>query len=113
MQNQHPYLFSGIGEIVTHFFIADRLFMRVFRNPMKYIPFLKSCSGVIGTDVSQNVDMPQEMRFRHAWCNATMSKIFQNEGVNLYPNITWSIRDSFSYSFPYCRDIKESDKPMF
>lgn len=90
----------GITDCVVHFYIDDRLFTRVFRNLEKYMQFLCKCVGVIGTDVSQYADMPEEMRYRHAYCNASMSSILQNEGANLYPNITWSKRDSFWYSFP-------------
>jgi hypothetical protein len=74
--------------------------MRVFRNPQKYIPFFRQCVGVIGPDMSQYADMPAEMRYRHAYCNCLLSSIFQQEGINLYPNVTWSKRDSFGYSFP-------------
>ena len=74
--------------------------MRIFRNPDKYLPFLRRCKAVIGPDMSQYVDMPAEMRYRHALCNALLSELMQKEGVRLYPNITWSKSDSFLYSFP-------------
>lgn len=85
---------------IVHFFTNDMLFMRLFRNPEKYLPFLKKCKGVIGTDVSQFSDMPEEMRRRHAYCNVLMSWFLQQNGVNVVPNITWSLMDSFDYSFP-------------
>jgi hypothetical protein len=90
----------GRTDCIVHFYIHDKLFMRIFRNPEKYIPFLCQCEGVIGPDMSQYTDMPEEMRYRHAYCNALYSSILQKEGANLYPNITWSMKDSFWYSFP-------------
>lgn len=96
----HEAWSHGITDCVVHFYIDDRLFTRVFRNLEKYVPFICKCVGVIGTDVSQYADMPEEMRYRHAYCNASMSSILQNEGANLYPNVTWSKTDSFCYSFP-------------
>ncbi len=90
----------GITNAVIHFFISDRLFMRIFRNPDKYLDFLRKCKAVIGPDMSQFVDMPAEMRYRHSICNALMSGYLQEKGVNIIPNITWSKCDSFSYSFP-------------
>ena len=84
----------------TRFYIDDELFLRVFRNPEKYIPFLCQCEGVIGPDMSQYTDMPAEMRYRHAYCNAYLSMLIQKEGGNLYPNITWSKSDSYWYSYP-------------
>ena len=96
----HEAYSYGITDAVIYFYINDCLFLRLFRNPDKYIPFLKECKGVIGPDVSQFTDMPEEMRYRHSWCNRAMSSILQYNDVNLYPNITWSKRDSYRYSFP-------------
>ena len=96
----HEAWSHGITDCVVHFYTDDRLFTRVFRNLKKYVPFICKCVGVIGTDVSQYADMPEEMRYLHAYCNASMSSILQNEGANLYPNVTWSKSDSFCYSFP-------------
>ena len=96
----HEAYSYGITDATVHFYIADRLFMRVFRNPNKYLSFLRSCKAVIGPDMSQYVDMPAEMRYRHALCNAIMSEILQKDGVNLYPNITWSKNDSYPYCYP-------------
>lgn len=96
----HEAYSYDMTDATVHFYIEDRLFMRVFRNPNKYLPFLSSCKAVIGPDMSQYVDMPAEMRYRHALCNAIMSDILQKGGVNLYPNITWSKGDSYQYSYP-------------
>lgn len=96
----HEAYSYGITDAIVHFYTADRLFMRVFRNPEKYLSFLSSCKAVIGTDMSQYAEMPAEMRFRHSWCNIAMSSYLQNHGVNVYPNVTWSLKDSYSYSFP-------------
>ena len=96
----HEAYSYDITDAVIYFYIDDCLFLRIFTNPDKYLPFLKRCKAVIGPDVSQYTDMPAEMRYRHAWCNTTMSAYLQESGVNLYPNITWSRSDSYSYSFP-------------
>lgn len=106
-------------DVAIHFYIDDKLFTRLFRNPKKYIPYLKACRCVIGTDLSQYTDMPAEMRWRHALANATMTNLLQDNGVNVIPNITWSLRDSFTYSFPQslahstiainCNGVKSSD----
>ena len=96
----HEALCYNITDAAIYFYIDDSLFLRIFRNLDKYLPFLKNCKAVIGPDVSQYTDMPAEMRYRHAWCNVTMSACLQEGGVNLYPNITWSKSDSYAYSFP-------------
>lgn len=94
----HEAYSYGITEGIIHFFEADNLFTRIFCNPCKYLPFLKNCKGVVGPDLSQYTDMPAEMRYRHAWCNVTMSAYLQDKGVTIYPNVTWSKTDSFFYS---------------
>lgn len=96
----HEAYSYGITEAVIYFYIADSLFLRIFTNPDKYLPFFRKCKAVIGPDISQYTDMPAEMRYRHAWCNTAMSAYLQEGGVNLYPNITWSKSDSYPYSFP-------------
>ena len=96
----HEAYSYDITDAVIYFYINDDLFLRIFTNPDKYLPFLRRCKAVIGPDMSQYTDMPAEMRYRHAWCNTTMSVYLQEGGVNLYPNITWSRSDSYSYSFP-------------
>ena len=96
----HEAYSYDITDAVIYFYIDDSLFLRIFTNPDKYLPFLRKCKAVIGPDVSQYTDMPAEMRYRHAWCNSTMSAYLQEGGVNLYPNITWSRSDSYSYSYP-------------
>jgi len=96
----HEAYSYDITDAVIYFYIDDSLFIRIFLNPDKYLPFLRRCKGVIGSDLSQYTDMPAEMRYRHSWCNTTMSAYLQEGGVNLYPNITWSKGDSYSYSFP-------------
>ncbi len=96
----------GRTDCLVHFYINDSLFMRMFRNPDKYIPFLCKCVGVVGPDMSQYTDMPAEMRYRHAFCNMLLSSILQSDGANLYPNITWSKSDSYWYCFP--KNLKSS-----
>ena len=96
----HEAYSYDITDAVAYFYIDDALFLRIFTNPEKYLPFLRKCKAVIGPDVSQYTDMPAGMRYRHAWGNTTMSAYLQEGGVNVYPNITWSKSDSYLYSFP-------------
>ena len=43
----------------VHFFINGLLFIRVLRNPEKYLEFFKKCHSVIGTDLSQYAKLVQ------------------------------------------------------
>lgn len=64
----HEAYSYDMTDAVIYFYIDDSLFIRIFANPDKYLPFLRRCKAVIGPDVSQYTDMPAEMRYRHAWC---------------------------------------------
>lgn len=83
----------------VHFFINDLLFIRVLRNPEKYLEFFKKCHSVIGTDLSQYANMPAEERYLCAYINSAFSAYLQRNGVRVIPNITWSLPDSYAYSW--------------
>lgn len=59
---------------------------------------MAKCAVVIGPDLSQYVDMDYHTRLYHAYQNRAMSAWLQNKGVNIIPNVTWSLSDSFEYS---------------
>lgn len=86
-------------DCIVHFYESDRRFIRLFHNPRKYLDFLKKCAVVIGPDLSQLAYMDEKARYFHAWHNRAMSAWLQQNGVNIIPNVTWSRRDSFGYSY--------------
>lgn len=83
---------------IVHFYEEDRKFMRVIRNPYKYLPFLRHCTAVIEPDLSQYVNMPYSMRLYNAWLNRATAAWLQNNGVTIIQNVTWSLKDSYYYS---------------
>jgi hypothetical protein len=83
----------------VHFFIDDFLFIRVLRNPKKYLDFFKKCHSVIGTDLSQYADMSAEDRYFCAYINSAFTAYLQRNGVNMISNVTWSLPDSYAYSW--------------
>lgn len=83
----------------VHFFIDDLLFIRVLRNPDKYLAFFMKCHSVIGTDLSQYADMSAEDRYFCAYINRAFSAYLQRNGVRVIPNVTWSLPDSYAYSW--------------
>ncbi len=86
-------------DCIVHFYEGDQRFMRLFHNPTKYLDFLKKCAVVGGPDLSQLAYMDEVSRYFHAWHNRAMSAWLQRNGVNIIPNVTWSRRDSFEYSY--------------
>lgn len=86
-------------QCTVHFYIDDQGFLRVLRNPEKYLPFFKRCHSVIGTDLSQYAEMSPEDRYFSAYINSAFSAYLQRNGVKVIPNVTWSLPDSFCYSW--------------
>ena len=83
----------------VHFYLNDPLFECVWNNPLKYVPILKQYDSVIGPDFSQYTDMTYDERYFNAWRNRTLTAEFQIQGINVIPNVSWSLPDSYSYSF--------------
>ena len=83
----------------VHFYIDDYGFERIWTNPTRYIPILKRFSCVIGPDFSQFCDMSYPMRMWNCYRNRVISSELQKNGVSVIPNVTWSLPDSYEYSF--------------
>ncbi len=83
----------------VHFFIDDFLFLRVLRNPKKYLEFFHKCDSVIGTDLSQYAEMSAADRYFCAYTNSAFTAYLQQNDVNAIPNVTWSLPDSYCYSW--------------
>ena len=83
----------------VHFYIDDSLFLRVLRNPEKYLAFFQKCDAVIGTDLSQYAEMSAADRYFCAYTNSAFTAYLQRNDVNAIPNVTWSLPDSYSYSW--------------
>lgn len=83
----------------VHFYIDDYLFERVWRNPERYLPLLSTFEGVIGTDYSQLANMPAPLRQWNCFRNRLLGQVMQDYGINYIHNVTWSLPDSYDYSF--------------
>ena len=84
---------------VVHFFIRDHHFLCVLRHPDNYLDFFKKCHAVIAPDLSQFADMSAEERYLSAYINRAFARYLQQNGVKVIPNVTWSLPDSYDYSF--------------
>lgn len=108
---------------IVHFYVDDRRFLRLFRHPEKYLPFLQRCALVIEPDLSQYANMPFALRYAHAWLNRAMAAWLQSKGVKIVSNVTWSRKDSYEYSIEgrprnsilavNCMGIYQHDESMY
>ena len=82
-----------------HFFIDDYKFIAVWKEPEKYVDFLKSFDFVIAPDFSVYIDFPFALQvlahYRRQWLTA----YWQNKDVNVIPDVSWSDERSFEYCF--------------
>lgn len=83
----------------VHFFIDDYQFERIWNQPGRYIECLKQFQCVISPDFSQYIDMPFAHRMWNNYRGKFIGAWLQSQGVNIMPNVTWSLPDSYDYSF--------------
>lgn len=86
-------------DAIVHFYIGDELFIRLFRDPDKYVPKLKQYKYVLSPDMSQFVEMPYFRRYANNCDNKAMAQYLQRQGVHIIANVTWSQPDSYDYCF--------------
>ena len=86
-------------DAVVHFYIYDKHFLCVLRHPERYLEFFQKCRAVIAPDLSQYADMSAQERYLNAYINRAFARYLQDNGVVVIPNVTWSLPDSYDYSF--------------
>ena len=86
-------------DAIVHFYVSDDLFIRLFREPDKYVQRLRQYKYVLSPDMSQFVEMPYYRRYANNCDNKAMAQYLQRQGVNIIANVTWSLPDSYNYCF--------------
>lgn len=87
---------SNTESLVIFYENDDRFYARL-THPWDYVERLKTYIGVIGPDLSQYIDMDYVTRLYHNYWNKVFTAYYQRHGVNMYPNVTWSLPDSYEY----------------
>lgn len=87
---------SNTNSLVIFYESDDRFYARL-THPWDFIERLKAFDGVIGPDLSQFIDMDYATRLYHDYWNKVFTAYFQMHGINMYPNVTWSLPDSYEY----------------
>ena len=85
-------------ESIVIFYINDNRFATTLSHPWTYTDKLQQYSAVIAPDLSQYTDMDYSERLSHNYWNKVFTAYWQNRNVNIYPNVTWSLPDSYEYS---------------
>lgn len=83
----------------VHFFIDDYQFERVWNKPERYVEMLSKFDCVIAPDFSQYTDMPYPQRIWNNYRGKLIGSWLQLQGINVIPNVTWSLPDSYDFCF--------------
>ena len=55
-------------------------------------------NGMVAPDLSQYINMNYPRRLSNCYWNKAFAAYWQHENINVYPNVTWSLPDSYDYS---------------
>jgi hypothetical protein len=83
----------------VHFFIDDYQFERIWNRPRLYLKKLKQCKGVISPDFSLYSNMPLPYQSWNAFRNKILAHWFQQNGIEVVPNVRWGNEQSFAFCF--------------
>ncbi len=86
----------GVG---CHFFIDDYQFERCWANPRRVIDWLRPYACVLGPDFSLYMDMPLPMQRWNVYRSRALCLIWQREGMDVVPTLSWSTPDSYEFCF--------------
>ena len=81
------------------FYIDDYQFERIWNEPLKTLEILKKFKGVFGPDFSMFRDWPQTLSIYNCWRNKVLMAFWQQQGLEVIPNITWSDESSYEWCF--------------
>lgn len=81
----------------VHFCIDDYQFTRVWNNPRSYLDMLRKFDCVVCPDFSIYIDMPFPMKLWNLYRSRALGYWWQQEGLKVIPNVTWSDKESLNY----------------
>ena len=77
----------------------DKKFVRIWRNPKRYIPILLRYPGVISPDFSMYRNMPAAMQQWACFKGRAIAHRIEHDGGIVVPNVRWADERSFEYCF--------------
>ena len=82
-----------------HCFVDDYQFIRYWNSPDTYIPKLRQFRSICAPDFSTYTDMPVAMQIYNHYRKHWLATYWQLHGMTVYPTISWSTPDSYSWCF--------------
>lgn len=84
---------------IVHTFVHDYQFVRFWNQPDRYIERLSKFKAVCAPDFSTYTDMPLAMQIYNHYRKHWVAAYWQLHGITVYPTISWSDEDSYSWCF--------------
>lgn len=81
------------------FYEHDEAFIRIWRNPRKYLNILKRFRGVMSPDFSMYRNMPLVMQAWSTYMSRALALWWQENGIEVIPNVRFSTEDSYEIVF--------------
>lgn len=82
-----------------HFFLDDAQLARYWNHPDRYLPKLDRFRSVLAPDFSTYTDMPPALQIYNHYRKHWLAAYWQAYGITVYPTISWSTPESFSWCF--------------
>ena len=83
----------------VHFFIDDYQFVRLWKDPDRYIPMLQKFQAVCTPDFSTYTDFPKAVQIFNHYRKHWLGAYWQMHGIRVIPTISWSDHDSYDWCF--------------
>lgn len=83
----------------VHFFIHDYQFMRIIRDPWRYLPILQRFNGVISPDFSIFWDYPLYLQLQSVARSREIGAWLQRNGIPVIPCVRWGKEETYQFAF--------------
>lgn len=83
----------------VHFFIHDKQFSRLIRNPWRYLPILAKFQGVVAPDSSVLWGYPLYRQLQSIGQSREIGAWLQRNGVPVIPCLRWGLADTYDFAF--------------
>lgn len=80
-----------------HFWLDNYQFQRLWADPDRYIPLLKSFAAVMSPDFSVYNDFPEAVKIWNVYRNAWLACYWQVQGITVIPTLMWGNESTFEY----------------
>ena len=82
-----------------HFYLHDRKYESINRNPNQYLSWFRRFAGIIGFDFSSHAECPLYKQVECFGRNRELSFWFARQGISVIPNVRWGNKETFSWCF--------------